>query len=337
MSIFQDLRFLVEWGMLFSALTVAAYVCYTDIVERKIQNRFTYSLLAIGIAGHVFMVVDRIVSLESSLGFIGLGFLIGYLATAVGFWSAGDGKAFWAFTVALPPTLFPSFGVLSFNSALSGLLVNTIIAYLVFLGYMLIKKGSSQRVDDPEDESRGVVTIFVRNGVLLAIILVGGVLILRRPLPYLELIALLFLLFRLTDWLVTKSWWPMLGLCGIIPAVYIIYQSNSWIDYLLVLVCASVFEMIYQYLRGHLQHASVQSVRLDKLKPGDLLENGLRLSSQNIEDQRRLLNSEYVQVVRSIPFVPFLAAGLLLSAAFAGPVPLITLIRIVTGQLSSAI
>ena len=95
--------------------------------------------------------------------------------------------------------------------------------------------------------------------------------------------------------------------------------------------------MIYQYLRGHLQHASVQSVRLDKLKPGDLLENGLRLSSQNIEDQRRLLNSEYVQVVRSIPFVPFLAAGLLLSAAFAGPVPLITLIRIVTGQLSSAI
>lgn len=71
----------------------------------------------------------------------------------------------------------------------------------------------------------------------------------------------------------------MLGLCGIIPAVYIIYQSNSWIDYLLVLVCASVFEMIYQYLRGHLQHASVQSVRLDKLKPGDLLENGLRLSS----------------------------------------------------------
>ena len=71
------------------------------------------------------------------------------------------GRLFGLFTVALPPTLFPSFGVLSFNSALSGLLVNTIIAYLVFLGYMLIKKGSSQRVDDPEDESRGVVTIFV--------------------------------------------------------------------------------------------------------------------------------------------------------------------------------
>ena len=153
------------------------------------------------------MVVNRIVSLESSMSLVGLGFLCGYLATVMGFWSPGDGKALWAFTVALPPTLCPSFKVLSLQFALVSLLVNATIAYLAFLGvHLLIRKEPSQRAD-PEDESGGLVVIFARNGAMLGITLVVVVLALRRPLTYLEAIVLLFVLYRLTDRPTMKSWW----------------------------------------------------------------------------------------------------------------------------------
>ncbi len=53
MNLFTDPVFLVELVMLSAVLTVGLYTSYTDLKIRRVPNRYTFALLAIGLAGQL--------------------------------------------------------------------------------------------------------------------------------------------------------------------------------------------------------------------------------------------------------------------------------------------
>ena len=132
MNLFYDSTFWVEWGMLSAVLGIGLWVSLIDISTRRVPNKWTYSLLSIGILGHGFMLAVEVTTLTRLAGVFGISLILAIVLMACRFWGPGDGKLFWATALALPPSLCPTFQVFSLQNAAPALLINTLVIYLLF-------------------------------------------------------------------------------------------------------------------------------------------------------------------------------------------------------------
>ena len=127
--------FLLELTMVCALTLCGCYVTYTDIHFRQIPNGASWGLVAVGLIGQgVFCVWGAVELTQAGLVLL-VGFAVGYVLYLYGFWAAGDAKLFWAVVLVLPPTLFSSTSLSSFNTPLWALLLNTLVlTCLVLLG-----------------------------------------------------------------------------------------------------------------------------------------------------------------------------------------------------------
>ncbi len=111
MNLFTDPVFLVELVMLSAVLTVGLYTSYTDLKIRRVPNRYTFALLAIGLAGQLTMILLDVTTLSRVVALLLTALVMAFGLTLFGFWSPGDAKLYWAAALALPPTLCPAPGI----------------------------------------------------------------------------------------------------------------------------------------------------------------------------------------------------------------------------------
>lgn len=333
---------------------VGIWVSLVDFSTRKVPNKWTYGLLGIGLLGQGFMLAYDITSYSQIVGVFVGGLIIAMGLMFCRFWGAGDGKFFWGIAIALPPTLCPSFDLISFDFAGLALLTNTLIVYLLFcvsVAFLTRTDGKTPRENQDEIREKSL-NIAIRLAGLLGLILGIGILILRRPFSYLEALAalvigyhLLRIFLRPHDWPVLV--WPGVGLLlytmlrteGIGTEIYIVIWLNVWL-----------LELAYRHIRYAYSRRFVQSIPISSIQPGNLLNqtlyqkkngeqvifsdrsdnekvlirrghplkmNDLRILRQLVHENK-LPPDDRIEIEHTLPFVPFITAGALLTVLFAG-------------------
>lgn len=124
----------LEVSIIAIVLLVCVYVSYTDSRFKKISNIYTYGLALSGLICQMFFVHLGITTSLQVLWLLLGGLAISFLMYYLGIWSPGDSKLFWGVSVALPPTIYRSFGYWRYPPFVVA--VNTFVPY--FLAMMVI-------------------------------------------------------------------------------------------------------------------------------------------------------------------------------------------------------
>ena len=341
MNLFTDPVFLVETAMLASLLAVGFYTGCTDLKARWVPNRYTLALLGIGLVGQAVMVGLDVTTFGRVGALLGIGLAVAVGLTVFGFWAPGDAKLFWAAVVALPPSLCPSPEPLAMQATPFALILNSLICYLVVLLLVPLwrreTKGEGRSQASRPGGRQWLQAAWGLAG-LLGLALAFAWLVLQRPLSYLEALAALVIGYRLLDRGLEEKYWSVILPPGIAALLYLSHATGAWQVYVLMLGAVWVLEVVYLQVRYQYGRALVRTVSAGEVRAGDVPRNRLELeaadgtvvceagqplSKKQANALRQLGNPELpeessIEREQGFPFVPFIVAGALLTALFAG-------------------
>ncbi len=335
--------------MLSALLGIGIYVSYIDLTVRRVPNRCTIALLAVGLMGQGLMVFLG----ETTLAQIGLvlftSLVFVIMLTLMGLWAPGDAKFFWAVSVALPPTLCPTVDSFSLHSTTPALLINALCCYLLILLVISFSRRDWKQVEAQGRPSmRHVGLAAWALAALLGWVLWVAVLVLDQPLSYLETLVVIVIGYRLLEWGLEEKYWPVTLWPGTVSLLYLLWIADRKWPYFLLWGALWLLELGYLRLRHWHSRGFVQAFPLDEVRPGAipydtlrgpkeelLCESGTPLSEDQVVRLRllagegRLPNGDTLTLEHPFPFVPFIVGGAVLTAIFAGNtvLPLIRLIE----------
>ena len=326
----------VELLMLSALLTAGICVAYTDLRFQRVPNRYTLGLLGFGLAGQVAMVGLGVGGWNQVAGVLLLGLGIAFLLTLTGVWSPGDAKMYWAAVLALPPSLCPVGKWVSLETPPAALIANALVAYIaVLLAVVAWRRRQSTAVNG----NRGPwLQAAAGLGGLLGLALSFAQLVLNRPLSYLEAFAFLVVGYRLLEWGLKPQRRPVVVIPGLAALALLAVSTGGWKDYVLIWGAAWLVELAFQQVRQGSGRAFGHRLPVGRLQPGAVLRHRMVLagddggeviweSGQSLDQERvELLQKRAasgglpgtVELTRALPFVPFLVAGGLATAAFGG-------------------
>ena len=336
MNLFTDPVFLVETAMLASLLAVGFYTSCTDLKARRVPNRYTLALLGIGLIGQTAMVALDVTTFGRVAALLGIGLAVAVGLTLFGFWAPGDAKLFWAAVAALPPSLCPSPESLAMQAAPFALILNSLICYLLVL--LLVPLWRREKETNPAHPGgRQWLRAVLGQAGLLGLVLAFAFLVLQRPLSYLEAFAALVAGWVLLDRGLEEKYWSVILLPGMAALLYLSHATGAWQAYVLMLGAVWVLEAVYLQVRFHYGRALVQAVPVGEVRAGDvprirvnagdgelLCEEGRPLTKAQARRLRELgrkgslAGENAIELEQAFPFAPFIAAGALLTAVFAG-------------------
>ena len=337
--------------MLAAVLGIGLWVSLVDISTRRVPNKWTYSLLSIGLLGQGFMLITEVTTPARLAGVFGISLIIAMVLMVIRFWGPGDGKLFWATALALPPSLCPTFQVFSLQNAGPALLINTLVIYLLFslFASLFFRRNEEEpRVKQKEIETP-ILQIAVRLIGLLGLLLGTSILVMKRPFNYLEALAILVIGYRLFDFLLSPRHWPLLTWPGIGVFAVLCWSQDNIVIYAIIWANVGLLELAYKRVRSFFRHRFVQSIPIGTLQIGNvlrqslyvkheresleldsdaeeepLLKRGQPLLTRDLRALRRLINEKVlasedrIEIVHTLPFVPFITLGALLTALVAG-------------------
>ena len=321
--------------MLSSLLAVGFYASYTDIKTLRVPNGYTLALLGIGLAGQAGMVALDVTPFGRAAALLGIGLAVAMGLTLFGFWAPGDAKLFLAAVAALPPSLCPSPELLAPQATPFALALNSLICYLlVLLVAPLWRRDEKRRSDRPG--GRQWLRAALGLAGLLGLILAFAFLVLQRPVSYLEALVALIAGWILLERGLEERYWSVVLLPGLAALLYLSYTTGAWQTYVLMLGAVWVIELVYLQVRFQYGRALVQSFPAAEVQAGDvprtsvnakdgetLCEKGEALTKAQARRMRELgrkggLAGNAIELELAFSFAPFIAAGALLTALFAG-------------------
>ncbi|MCY3684174.1 MAG: hypothetical protein OXH16_22490 [Gemmatimonadetes bacterium] len=337
--------------MLAAVLGIGLWVSLVDISTRRVPNKWTYSLLSIGLLGQGFMLITEVTTPARLAGVFGISLVIAMVLMVIRFWGPGDGKLFWATALALPPSLCPTFQVFSLQNAGPALLINTLVIYLLFslFASLVFRRNEEEpRVKQKEIETP-ILQIAVRLIGLLGLLLGTSILVMKRPFNYLEALAILVIGYRLFDFLLSPRHWPLLTWPGIGVFAVLCWSQDNIVIYAIIWANVGLLELAYKRVRSFFRYRFVQSIPIGALQIGNvlrqslyvkhegeslefdsdteeepLLKRGQPLLTRDLRALRRLINEKVlasedrIEIEHTFPFVPFITLGALLTALVAG-------------------
>ena len=163
-------------------------------------------------------------------------------------------------------------------------------------------------------------------------------LVLNRPLSYLEAFAFLVVGYRLLEWGLKPERLPVVVVPGLAALALLAVSTGGWSDYALIWGAAWLVELAFQQVRHGTGRVYGYELPVGRLQPGAVLrhrmvlagddgaeviwEGGESLDQERVELlQKRAASGDLpgtVELARALPFVPFLVAGGLATAAFGG-------------------
>ena len=269
-------------------------------------------------------------------GVLLLGLGVALLMMLAGAWSPGDAKMYWAAVAALPPRLCPVGKWVSMETPPAALIVNTLVAYMAVL---LAVVAWRQRPWTTVKQNRGPwLQAAAGLGGLLGLSLSFAQLVLNRPLSYLEAFAFLVVGYRLLEWGLRPERRPVLVIPGLTALAVLAVSTGGWKDYALIWGAAWLVELAFQQVRHGSGRAYGYELSVGWLQPGAVLRRRIVLAGDDggevIWEGGKSLDQESVnllkkgagpgdmpgtvELTRALPFVPFLVAGGLATAAFGG-------------------
>ena len=261
--------FLLELTMACAITICGCYTTYTDIHFRHIPNGASWGLVAVGIISQGLFYLWGQVELEQ----VGLVFLVGFVVSYVlyiyGFWAAGDAKLFWAFVLVLPPTLFPSTSLSSFNAPIWALLLNALVltCLVLLVLWAVLRPGRSAEAPVGLDVAHWLYLGLELAG-LIGLVLGLGSFLLGAAMTFVEVIVAVLVLYLLVDRFVSRRYRLTLALPGLILGGYTALASGEWPIYLtLWVVCWAVF-FLYHLIRGVAPRFIVQALPIQALREG---------------------------------------------------------------------
>ncbi|MXZ09326.1 MAG: hypothetical protein F4Y79_07745 [Gemmatimonadetes bacterium] len=351
MDLFFDSTFWVEWSMLAAVLGIGLWVSLVDISTRRVPNKWTYSLLSIGLLGQGFMLITEVTTPARLAGVFGISLIIAMVLMVIRFWGPGDGKLFWATALALPPSLCPTFQVFSLQNAGPALLINTLFIYLLFSLFVSLffrRNEEEPRVKQKEIETP-ILQVAVRLIGLLGLVLGTSILVMKRPFNYLEALTILVIGYRLFDFLLSPRHWPLLTWPGLGVFTVLCWNQDNIVIYATIWANVWLLELAYKRVRAFYRRKFVHSIPIGALQIGNvlhqslyvnqgrestpfdsnaeeepLLKRGQPILSRNLRALRRLVNEKVlssedrIEIEHTLPFVPFITLGALLTALVAG-------------------
>ena len=340
--------------MLSAMLGIGLWVSLVDFSTRKVPNKWTYGLLGIGFLGQGAMLVGGVTTYSRIAGvFIG-GLIIAIVLAAIRFWGPGDGKLFWATALALPPTLCSSFDLISLDATGPALLTNTLVVYFLFgvsVAFLTRSDGKTPRKNQDKG-SENELHLAIKLAGLLGLMLGIGILLLKRPLSYLEALATLLIGYHLLRIFLNPHYWPVLVWPGIGLLLFTVLSTENIAIYMIIWLNVWLLELAYLHIRYAYGRKFVQSIPISSIQPGNLLNqtlykkqngeqvvfshkgtneevlirrgqplktNDLRILCQ-LATENKLPSGDQIEIEHTLPFVPFIAVGALLTALCAGNV-----------------
>ncbi len=332
--------------MLAAVLGIGLWVSLIDISTRRVPNKWTYSLLGIGLLGQGFMLVTEVTTLTRLAGIFGISLIIAMVLMAIRFWGPGDGKLFWATALALPPSLCPTFQVFSLQNVAPALLINTLVIYLLFslFASLFFRKNEEEPRVNQKEIHTPILQVAVRLIGLLGLLMSISILVMKRPFSYLEALAILVIGYRLFDFLLSPRHWSLLTWPGIGVFAVLCWNADNIVIYATILTNIWLLELAYKRVRSFFRHRFVQSIPIGALQIGNVLRQSLYVNQDRASDTkkeplvkqgqpllardlralRRLINEKVlsskdrIEIEHTLPFVPFITLGALLTALIAG-------------------
>ena len=326
----------VELVMLSALLTAGLCAAWTDLRFQRVPNRYTLGLLGIGVAGQAAMAGLGVGGWNQLAGTLLLGLAVAFTLTLAGVWSLGDAKMYWAAVAALPPSLCPVGPWISLETPPAALGVNSLSGYVaVLLAVVVWQQRQWTAVKGNRDRW---LQAAAGLGGLLGLALSFAHLVLNRPLSYLEAFGFLVVGFRLLEWGLEPARRAVVVIPGLAAVAVLTVSSGGGGDYALIWAAAWLVELAFQHLRRGSPQAFKFEVPVEQVRAGSVLGRRLVLagtdgaeviweSGQRLDPDRVNLLKERtasgagpgtVALTRALPFVPFLVAGGLATAAFGG-------------------
>ena len=332
--------------MLCAIMAVGCHAIYTDLRSRQISNTGIWTLLVVGTIGQlIWWTNDKTDLLQIAVLVIG-GFGLAYFLYAYGFWSAGDGKLFWATLVAVPPTICPLFAptFMSLNSLIWALLINAVIVHFLFL----IAFPVAQRSRLPISLRKGFDITFrstflacMQLAGLTGLVAEGGRLLSGEPPTFIEgLICVLALYLILQRFVSANSFlvWA-LPITGIL--LNVVNFPEAPLALLTLWGAASCIVFVHLVIQSSSEDCLVQAIPVTALQPGMkpvhpiqeprshiskeggiAICAGQELDSISIEKLRQMVTdgqfAERMEVVTPMPFSPFIMASAIVTVLIPG-------------------
>ena len=326
----------VEVLMLAALVTAGICAAWTDLRFHRVPNRYSLTLLGIGVTGQVAMAALGVGGWNHVAAVLLLGLGVALLMMLAGAWSPGDAKMYWAAVAALPPSLCPVGKWVSMETPPAALIVNTLVAYVAVL---LAVVAWRQRPWTTLKQNRGPwLQAAAGLGGLLGLALSFAQLVLNRPLSYLEAFAFLVVGYRLLEWGLRPERCPVLVIPGLAALALLAVSTGGWKDYALIWGRRGWSNWPFSRYGKGAGGPTGTEMPVGRVQPGAVLrhrmvlaaddgaevvwESGESLDQEGVELlQKRTASGDLpgtVDLTRALPFVPFLVAGGLATAAFGG-------------------
>lgn len=336
-----DPVFVVEVVMLSVLLGVGLYVSWTDLRARRVPNALTYALLGVGVLGQAGMVWLHVIPAATAAGLVLVGLAVGLGLTVVGVWGPGDGKLFWGAVVSLPPTLYGSRAWLSLDSGWVALLMNGFLCYLAVLLILPFWREEGGRVSTTVPAGTGeYLRVLAAHAAILGLAVACALLVLGRPLTYLEGFVAMMLGYRLLEWGLPRPRWQVVIVPGVAALAYAGIAVGHSSAYMWLPAAGWMAELAYRRVRRWHHRVVLHEVPLASLAAGDVLQKlegdqddwlanvpvGRPLKQRDVEAVRRLISGgevgddEVAMVEQTLPAAPFVLAGCLVTAVLGGSV-----------------
>ena len=339
--------FWLELLMVCAIATCGCYTTYTDIHFRRIANRVSWGLLAVGLVGQGVFSLWSAVELSQAGLVLGVGFVVSYALYLYGFWAPGDAKLFWAFVLVLPPTLFPATSLSSFNAPLWALLLNAfVLTCVVLLALWTVLRPSRAAEVQVGLDAAQVLHLGGELAGLLGIVLGFGAFLRAEAMTFVEVVIAVLVLYLLVDHFVPRRYRLTVVLPGLILGGYTAWESGDGLIYLVLwVVCWGAFALyrIIQRLspRSFLQVLPIQALREGMVprqaipgepEPDVLCYVGRPLTKRQVRTLHEKsadgsLAPNALEVELALPFAPIIAAAAVLTLILGGSLiqPLIEL------------
>ena len=173
--------------------------------------------------------------------------------------------------------------------------------------------------------------------------------VIKRPFNYLEALTILVIGYRLFDFLLSSRSWPLLTWPGIGVFAILCWNADNIVIYATIWANVWLLELVYKRVRSFYRRKFVQSIPIGALQIGSVLrqslyvnqerapesldsdaeeeplvKRGQPLMARDLRTLRRLVNEKVlssedrIEIEHTLPFVPFITLGALLTALVAG-------------------
>ena len=338
---------------------------YEDIKEGKIKNKWIILAVVYTVFVYLLIIINyQINNIPIRLGyFIELGIMaifsliIGFIIWAVGLWTAGDAKLFFAFSFLIPLNTY-KYGYISYLSS-TNILINTFTPLFIIIAFMLLFKTTlKQKIFylKKSFEPKQIFQLLVFLFAFLWIVNIFFSLINMTP-NYFIVIVVLFLIMLILERIVRINIFYIVLLLSILRFFFdkTIYSLEFlkflffiWITFIILrffilylgydiltkevdikllkkgmIPAEKVYIEKEKYRKENILYFSLFSYLYEKTRKREYLfePTAEGLSEEDVDKLKKLekkLGFEHLRVHQTMSFAPFMFTGVLLTILFQG-------------------